>query len=82
MASTQSCIMVLLLWQTIYKGRKLIKISITSLDYVLLHKYSVSLNFYMICSDSCESITPYENLKNKAFAKASHYMFYFFLLAN
>lgn len=34
----------------------------------------------MMCSDSSESITPYENLKSKAFAKASSYMFYFFNL--
>ena len=35
--------MVLLLWQTIYEGRKLIKISVTSLGHVLLNKYSISI---------------------------------------
>lgn len=69
--------LVLWLWQAIYEGRKLIKISITSLGHILLSKYSISLSFLVICFDSCESITPYENPKSKAFAKAYCYGFFF-----
>lgn len=66
------------LWQAIHECRKLIKISIRSSSLVLLSKYSLSLHFCVICFDSCERITPYENLKSKAFAKASCFMFYYF----
>lgn len=70
--------LVLWLWQATYEYRKLIRISITSLGHVLLSKYSISLSFCIICFDRCESITPYENPKSKASAKASCYVFYYF----